>query len=210
MVITLTTTSDVTASSSTTAGSKALNGDTTGYSTFLSNTAAVASTFVVVALVVIGVLLGIGYLVFRRRKASNLRQAEREAAGGAGDAGAGENRFGSGEIDDDNPFEGSRGSHHDSVYFQRSMTSYNTSPVYFANGGGPSRRSISSHLSHGSNVYTNSVSPRLNRPLSQDLEEVFTNLSHNTSSMEADGIEAINGSSGVYSENFQGYGKFSL
>lgn len=167
-MITLTTTSDVTASSSSTIGSKALNGDITGYSTFLSNTAAVASTFVVVALVVTGVVVGIGYLFFRRRKASRLRQAEREAAGGA--AGAGENRLG--EEDDENPFQGSRGSHDDSVYFQRSMASYNTTPIYYTGGGDSNRRSPSPYLSNRSNIYSNSGSPQLNRPLSQDVQGV--------------------------------------
>lgn len=64
---------------------------------FFSNTGAVAGTFVVVGLLVAGALIGLAYYFMRRKRARQLDEDLRYAAGGAGDGGAGVDRFGDGE-----------------------------------------------------------------------------------------------------------------
>lgn len=72
---------------------------------FFANSGAVAGTFVVVGLVVAGAAVGLALWFFRRKRARRLDEDLRVAAGGAGDGGAGVDRF-SGEDDyEHDPFQ---------------------------------------------------------------------------------------------------------
>lgn len=110
-----------------------------------------AGTFVVVGLVAAGIAIGLAFFFLRRKKKRQLDEDIRVAAGGAGDGGAGVNRF-AGEMDDEeDPFEGgSEG--HSNGYHPPTMSSYGTVPLtaaaaaYASNNSRPSfdhRRSLS-------------------------------------------------------------------
>lgn len=119
---------------------------------FFQNTGAVAGTFVVVGLVVAAGITFLAWLFFRRRRTKRLNEDLRVAAGGAGDGGAGVDRF-SGE--EDEPFDS-----------QREMGSFSTSGVingaYLGvrggsqagggSGGGGNRESLHSTGSNHSQV----------------------------------------------------------
>lgn len=110
-------------------GSKSLNGNSGNSSSFFSNTGAVAGTFVVVGLVAAGIAIGLASFFLRRKKKRQLDEDIRVAAGGAGDGGAGVNRF-AGEMDDEeNPFEGGSEGHHSNGYHPPTMSSYGTVPL---------------------------------------------------------------------------------
>ncbi|GAA6001559.1 hypothetical protein JCM10207_006723 [Rhodosporidiobolus poonsookiae] len=119
-------------------GSRNLNDSSGSGNSFFNNTGAVAGTFVVVGLLAAGIVIGLGWFFLRRKRARQLDEDIRVAAGGAGDGGAGINRF-DGEDDDDasDPFDrfGSEG--HGSGY----MSSYGTVPLTAAAAGfGAARR----------------------------------------------------------------------
>lgn len=114
---------------------KALNGNSAGNNSFFDNTGAVAGTFVVVGLVTAGIALGLAFFFLRRKKRRQLDEDLRVAAGGAGDGGAGVNRF-AGE--DDDPFApgaGSGSEGHHSSYHPPTMSSYGTVPLAAAAAG---------------------------------------------------------------------------
>lgn len=106
VVVTALVTSEVSNSSpaSSARAGGSLNGDptATSSSSFFDNTGAVAGTFTVVSLVALALIIGLGYCFVRRKRQRRLEEDTRVAAGGAGDGGAGVNRF---EGEDEDPFE---------------------------------------------------------------------------------------------------------
>lgn len=217
IVVTLTTSEIVTGSESSAPTAKALNGDTSGYATFFNNTGAVAGTFTVVALLIVASLIGLGYVFVRRRKAKRLSLDERAAVGGAGDGGAGINRFANEEEDTD-PFHTSQTSHNNdqSLYYQQYfMTSSNTTPAHFSptaafNNNDLHRRSfpppsVSQDQPINSYLHTG-YSPNVNRPRSQDIEGIFNDIfnASGTSGMEV--VEEP----GEQHRSEEGFGELSL
>lgn len=96
-----------------------------GKTGFFSNTGAVAGTFVVLGLIVAVGLVALARFFARRKRARRLDEDVRVAAGGAGDGGAGVNRFGDDE-DGGNPFadEDSSAGHHQGYPTSPNMAQY--------------------------------------------------------------------------------------
>ncbi|BGP24977.1 hypothetical protein JCM10295v2_003897 [Rhodotorula toruloides] len=116
-------------------GARTLNGANGGSRTFFNNTGAVAGVFVVVALLAAGIVIGLGFFFVRRKKRRQLDEDIRVAAGGAGDGGAGINRF----DDDEESINGYAGQSdsHQSGY----MSSLGAVPLTAAAAGFGTRRS---------------------------------------------------------------------
>ncbi|KAL8278205.1 hypothetical protein RQP46_009378 [Phenoliferia psychrophenolica] len=134
-IITATVTSEAATGSG---GGKSLNGSDTTSRSFFSNTGAVAGTFAVVGLVIAALLLGLAFFFLRRKRARQLDEDIRVAAGGAGDGGAGVNRFSGEDDDEDDPYlSGGSDTHGAYQAHQRalSMTS-NGAPVMTAAAAG--------------------------------------------------------------------------
>ncbi|GAA5915030.1 hypothetical protein JCM6882_006761 [Rhodosporidiobolus microsporus] len=112
------------------AGGRSLNGSSGSNNSFFDNTGAVAGTFVVVGLVAAGIIIGLAWFFLRRKRARKLDEDIRVAAGGAGDGGAGINRFDDEEDEEDDPF-GRMSDGHGSNY----MSSYGTVPLAAAAAG---------------------------------------------------------------------------
>ncbi|KAH8919290.1 hypothetical protein BT69DRAFT_502938 [Atractiella rhizophila] len=93
-----------------------LNEQNGGGHGFFDNTGAVVGVFVVVGLAAAAILLGFAFYYVKKKKARELTEDLRVAAGGAGAGGAGENRFG--EDDDEELYDHGR---HD----QEVMKEYN-------------------------------------------------------------------------------------
>lgn len=124
---------DAVTSTATSTG-RSLNGTavSNAKSSFFSNTGAVAGTFVVVGLVAAGIVLGIAYFFFRRKRARRLDHDIRIAAGGAGDGGAGVDRFG----EDDDPFNPAAHSDHGHNYANNGMSSFGSAMPVMAGAVG--------------------------------------------------------------------------
>lgn len=116
-------------------GARTLNGANGGSSSFFNNTGAVAGVFVVVGLLAAGIVIGLGFFFVRRTKRRQLDEDIRVAAGGAGDGGAGINRF----DDDEESIDGYAGQSdsHQSGY----MSSLGAVPLTAAAAGFGTRRS---------------------------------------------------------------------
>lgn len=96
--------SSASAAAAAASASRNLNNHPDSNSSFFSNQGAVAGTFTVVGLVIAGLIIGLGLLLCRRKRARQLNADVRAAAGGAGDGGAGVDRFGD-EEEGHNPFD---------------------------------------------------------------------------------------------------------
>lgn len=127
-------------------GARTLNGANGGSSSFFNNTGAVAGVFVVVGLLAAGIVIGLGFFFVRRKKRRQLDEDIRVAAGGAGDGGAGINRF----EDDEESIDGFAGQSdgHQSGY----MSSLGDVPLTAAAAGFGTRRSSGYDLPTGSSV----------------------------------------------------------
>ena len=127
-----------------TGGGKSLNGSDSSSRSFFSNTGAVAGTFAVVGLVSAALLAGLALFFFRRKRARQLDEDIRVAAGGAGDGGAGVNRFSGEDDDEDDPYlSGGSDTHGAYAPHQRhlSMTSYG--------GGAPASAGAAEYYASG-------------------------------------------------------------
>ncbi|BGP16537.1 hypothetical protein JCM10213v2_004539 [Rhodosporidiobolus nylandii] len=128
------------------AGGRSLNGSSGSGNSFFNNTGAVAGTFVVVGLVAAGLVIGLAFFFLRRRRARRLDEDIRVAAGGAGDGGAGHDRFNDDDEDmEDDPF-GRMSEGHGSNY----MSSYGTVPLTAAAAGFGARPNSGYDFSNGS------------------------------------------------------------
>lgn len=132
-VVTIAGSADAVTSTATSTG-RSLNGTGAANtkSSFFSNTGAVAGVFVVVGLVAAGIVLGIAYFFFRRKRARRLDHDIRIAAGGAGDGGAGVDRFG----EDDDPFNPATHSDHGHNYATNNMSSFGSAMPVMAGAAG--------------------------------------------------------------------------